>query len=87
MESHSEHFLRRLQRRIAEQEISHHDVAAYFCDAETGHSKIQELDVDLYGNIRNWPKDFFGDQMEDVAEMQKAGNRRRRTFVPNTVGR
>ena len=76
IESHSEHFLRRLQRRIAENEIHRSDVAAYFVDTDSGASRITELDVDLYGRLENWPKDFLGDQMTDVAEMQKASIRR-----------
>lgn len=78
IESHSEHFLRRLQRRIAEGGIKRDDVAIYFCNAGKEGSTIQPLDVDLYGNIMNWPPDFFGDQMTDIAEMQKAGIRRRK---------
>lgn len=72
IESHSEHFLRRLQRRIAEERLAPHDVALYFCEMERGRSRLRELDVDLFGNIRNWPKDFFGDQMEDVAAQAEA---------------
>jgi predicted ATPase len=78
IESHSEHFLRRLQRRIAEGEITQDQVAIYFCDSSTGNSTIQPLEVDLYGTITNWPVGFFGDQMTDIAEMQRAGIRRRR---------
>ena len=78
IESHSEHFLRRLQRRIAEEKISQDDVAVYFCASGDTGSTIQALDVDMFGNIRNWPTDFFGDQMVDVAQMQKEGIRRRR---------
>src|SRR4029079_2407774 len=33
LESHAEHLLVRLQRRIAEEEISSDDVKLYFCDA------------------------------------------------------
>lgn len=77
IESHSEHFLRRLQRRIAEEAITKEEVAIYFCDSGTDGSIIKPLEVDLYGNIMNWPPNFFGDQMTDIAEMQKAGIRRR----------
>ena len=79
LESHSEHFLRRLQRRIADQTILAKNVAVYFCSSdESGSSKIERLRLDDYGNILNWPPNFFGDQMTDIAEMTKAGNRRRR---------
>lgn len=78
IESHSEHFLRRLQRRIAEKKIAQKDVAIYFCDAGPEGSSIKPLALDLYGSIENWPENFFGDQMTDIAEMQRAGIRRRR---------
>ncbi len=72
IESHSEHLLRRLQRRIAEEEIKSTDAALYFCTIEGGTSKLTELDVDLTGSIRNWPDGFFGDEYEDIAAMQRA---------------
>ena len=53
VESHSEHLLRRLQRRIAEEEFSEGDVGLYFCSAEDGVSRLEALEVDPYGNIVN----------------------------------
>jgi predicted ATPase len=76
LESHSEHLLRRLQRRIAEDELSPDTVALYFCELVDGESRIRELDVDLFGNIHNWPKDFFGDPIEDVAAQTRYRLRR-----------
>jgi len=79
VESHSEHFLRRLQRRVAEAKlITNEEVALYICDVEGTHSTIQELQVDVYGNITNWPKDFFGDEMGDLAAMTLAGLERQK---------
>jgi predicted ATPase len=72
IESHSEHFLRRLQRRIAEKAFSREEVAAYFFHPEIGGSKLESLDVDIFGNIRNWPDKFFGDTMEDAIAMTDA---------------
>jgi predicted ATPase len=72
IESHSEHFLRRLQRRIAEQRLVPEQVALYFCEMKRGQSTLRELDVDLFGNIHNWPQDFFGDPMEDIAAQAEA---------------
>lgn len=67
VESHSEHLLLRLQRRIAEEEISAEDVKLYFCDAGTGQSVATPLELDLYGNILNWPDRFMGDSFSEVA--------------------
>ncbi|MCB9856111.1 MAG: DUF3696 domain-containing protein [Phycisphaerales bacterium] len=77
VESHSEHFLRRLQRRIAEAELLDQEAALYFCDIGPDGSKLHQLDLDLYGNITNWPTDFFGDEMQDIAAMSEATMRRR----------
>jgi AAA15 family ATPase/GTPase len=79
LESHSEHLLRRLQRRIAEEH--HHmtaeDAALYFCSIDdTGTSKLTSLDLDAYGNINNWPQGFFGDEMGDLVAMTEAAVRR-----------
>jgi predicted ATPase len=77
VESHSEHLLRRLQRRVAEERLLPEDTALYFCGIKAGISELTELKVDLYGNIENWPEGFFGDDFGEIAETQKAILRRR----------
>lgn len=72
IESHSEHFLRRLQRRIAEERLHPRDVALYFCETTAEGSAIRELTVDLFGDIRDWPRDFFGDPVDDIAGQAEA---------------
>ena len=75
-ESHSEHLLRRLQRRLAEESLTPDQFALYFCDVSGTGSRLTELDVDLYGNIKNWPKDFFGDEFGEMAAMTEAAAKR-----------
>lgn len=84
VESHSEHFLNRLMRRIAEEEtpygsISEEDVALYFCENKAGKSHISPLEVNLFGGIENWPKDFFGDQMGEIIARERAAAAKRAT--------
>ena len=76
IESHSEHFLRRLQRRIAEEELSAEDAALYFVHAQGESARLEELKVDTYGNILNWPEGFFGDEMSDLVARTEAQARR-----------
>ncbi len=80
LESHSAHLLHRLQRRIAEEEISADQTAFYFCQINDGTSEIERLDVDEYGNIRNWPQNFFGDDLGDLVEKTKAEMQRRKVM-------
>lgn len=78
LESHSEHLLRRLQRRVADETIEPDQAALYFCSMEEGESHLTPLDLDPYGNIRNWPKDFFGDEFGEIAAMSQAALERKR---------
>ncbi len=76
VESHSEHFLRRLQTRVAEQVVSPDDVALYFCRGSESGAVLEPLEVNIFGEIKNWPADFFGDEMGELAaRMEAAANR------------
>ena len=66
LESHSEHMLRRLQRRIAEATFDREDVALYFCEMSEDVSQITNLEADIFGHIHNWPDDFFGDLLGEM---------------------
>jgi len=66
IESHSEHFLNRLQRRVVEGVLSPEDVAIYFCKRAGAATELEPLNVNLYGDIENWPDNFFGDEMADL---------------------
>ena len=46
--------------------------ALYFCATDGSSSKIDRLELDRFGNIRNWPKGFFGDEMGDLLAMTEA---------------
>lgn len=72
LESHSEHLLLRLQRRVADQTIASKDVKLYFCDSPNGVSKLRSLDLDLFGQIANWPKNFMGDAFGETYAAEKA---------------
>jgi hypothetical protein len=77
IETHSEHFLRRLQRRIAEDVISEDEIAIYFANINKTPASLDPLEIDEYGTIKNWPQNFFGDEMGDIAEQSKAALKKR----------
>ena len=73
VESHSEHFLHRLQRLIAEAEgdtsagIAAENVALYFAHlGDHGASVLDAVRTDRFGNIENWPPGLFADPMDDL---------------------
>ncbi len=90
VESHSQHLLQRLQRRVAEGEchvpglgttfpfhISSTDVRLYFSSIAGGVGKLADLKLNRWGEIENWPDDFFGNEMGEIAAITRAGLRRR----------
>lgn len=72
VESHSEHFIRRLQRRVAEGHSTKEDLKLYFFSTSKGKAKYDELQLDEFGAIHNWPENFFGNEMEEISATRKA---------------
>ncbi|MDO4321366.1 MAG: DUF3696 domain-containing protein [Lachnospiraceae bacterium] len=77
IETHSEYFLRRLQRRMAEGTLACDEFSAYFANNDEFPAKLEELQVDIFGNIENWPKNFFGDIAGDIYAQTDASLQRR----------
>jgi predicted ATPase len=87
LESHSEHLLLRLQRRLAEskpptsrtaRELSSDKVRLFFANFDGSASTLTPLDLDEFGNIRNWPDRFMGDAFNEVAAAELTRIERRR---------
>ena len=76
VESHSEHLLRRFQRRAAEGDVSSSDLKLYFVSNDGGEAKLNDLKLNEWGQIENWPDHFFGDEMGEIAAISKASLRR-----------
>ena len=90
VESHSQHMLQRLQRRVAEGkveapgtgptfpfEISSDDVRLYFSSVSRGAGRLEDLRLNEWGEIESWPDGFFGDELEEVAAISSAIVRRK----------
>ncbi len=77
IETHSEHFLRRLQRRVAEGVLEYDELSAYFANNDRFPAKLEELQLDIFGNIENWPRNFFGDIAGDVFAQTDAALQKR----------
>lgn len=81
VESHSEHFLNRLQRRVAEGNVSPDDVAVYFCRRAGSSTEMEPLRLNMFGEIENWPEHFFGDEMADIAGRTLAAMQRKKELA------
>ena len=77
VESHSEHLLRRFQRRAAEGETDSSDLKLYFVSNDDGVARLNDLALNEFGEIENWPDHFFGDEMGEIAAISEASLKRR----------
>lgn len=78
IETHSEHFLNRLQRRIADETLSPDQVAIYFAHRQGAETRLDPLQLNMFGDIENWPANFFGDDMADLTARTVAAAQRRK---------
>lgn len=86
IETHSEHFLRRLQRRVAENKVIDESmVRCYFADTATDPFQLRKLEMDPYGNILNWPDGFFGDMAGDIFQQTREAFRRKKDEYEHKV--
>ena len=72
IETHSEHLLLRIQRRITEGSLKPDDVAVYFFTYTDEGSKIERIHINDLGRFENWPAGFFEEDVEESFAITKA---------------
>ena len=82
VESHSEHLMRRLQRRVAEEQASSEGVKLYFVSSRQGRAHSADLLLNEWGEIENWPSNFFGDEMSEISAIAQSALARKMNQSP-----
>ncbi|WP_052947406.1 DUF3696 domain-containing protein [Aneurinibacillus tyrosinisolvens] len=81
VETHSDHMIHRLRRRIVEDAEGkmQEQIGMFFVVNPGGKgAKLQELIIDELGIIQNWPPGFFDQSEKELKELFKAQMERRR---------
>ena len=82
VETHSDHFINRLRRRVAEDPTDklRKKVSILFVDPPLGErgASIEPLRVDRYGVIENWPPNFLPESSDEAEAIFLAGMEKRR---------
>jgi AAA ATPase domain/Protein of unknown function (DUF3696) len=76
IETHSEHLLLRIRRRVAEGRIPASDVVVLYVDRQAGQSKVTQIDIDPKGELSHWPEGFFEEDFEEAYHLSRAAQRR-----------
>lgn len=79
IETHSENFILRLRRMIAEKKLDINDLALYSVeyDMQEKCSFLKRINVDINGEVDYWPKDIFKESFEEVKALRKAQSEKR----------
>jgi hypothetical protein len=76
IETHSETFVLRLRRRIAEGSLNPNDLALYFVDRAGVSAQVRRLHVDELGNVEDWPAGIFSEDYQEVRALTRAQRNR-----------
>lgn len=77
VETHSDHFVNRIVRRVVEGKIDSDDVAVYFVTPTSDGPHVEMVEVDPTFGIKNWPLGFFDDYANDQEAIIRASIERR----------
>ena len=75
IETHSEHIINRLIRRVVEDETGELKklIKIYFIKPSDNGANFEEISIDESRGIVNWPKNFFDQSANELGEIMKAG--------------
>jgi len=76
VETHSEHLVLRLRRRIAEGKVDPAKVRLFYVGKPGKQTRIKPLDIDKNGMVPEWPKGFFDDGYGEAMRIAEARLRR-----------
>ena len=78
VETHSEHLITRLQRRIAEETLDPEQVAVYYVTPSPEGSGLERVHLNEYGQFPAAPKGFFEEGFEEGFDFIRAVGERKR---------
>lgn len=78
IETHSEHIVNGIRRLIVEQipAFKNNDVTIYFLKNIAGKRITREITVDSFGNLSEFPVDFFDQVRQDMLYLMETGRKR-----------
>ena len=78
IETHSEHIVNGIRRMIVEgkTDMLHDDMTIYFFQKKNGDKNIMEFGMDEWGNLNEFPVDFFDQVRQDMSKLMEFGRKR-----------
>ncbi|MGJ0522014.1 DUF3696 domain-containing protein [Burkholderia gladioli] len=89
VETHSEYMINRLRLRIAQSRDSELEdrSSVFFITKNEGLSVFDEVKINRYGAIKDWPKNFFDQSDSEIERILIEGNKKKKTERQNNMTR
>lgn len=80
IETHSQNFVLRLRRLVAQGKLKPDDLAIYFVDfdEESGTSNLKPIKVDELGEVDIWPENIFNESLDEVLAIRRAQKKKQK---------
>lgn len=74
IETHSQNFVLRLRRLVADKTMNKDDLIIYYVDFDenSNTSKLQKIDVDELGRVSYWPPNVFSETLDETIAIRTA---------------
>ncbi len=74
IETHSQNFILRMRRLVAEKVLNQNDIAIYYVDfdQDKNESNLSEIKVDQNGGVQSWPEGIFGETLIETRAIYNA---------------
>ena len=75
IETHSENFLLRFRKLVVEKKyrFNFEDIIIYYVGEDEGRGqRVEEITLDEYGTLSNWPEGVFAENIEEIMEIKAA---------------
>ena len=74
IETHSQNFILRLRRMVAEGSLNQNDLVIYYVDFDesNSNSSLRRIDVDAAGKVSFWPENVFSEALDETLAIRTA---------------
>lgn len=74
IETHSQNFILRLRRLIAEKKLNQNDIAIYSVEynADTNSSSLKKINLNSLGEVDYWPENVFSEALDETLAIRSA---------------
>lgn len=72
IETHSQNFILRIRRLIAQKKIDKDSVALYYVNSQNEESSLDKIEINDKGEVSEWPSGIFSETLDEVIALRDA---------------